>query len=540
MIIGNFERALKIYRTNLVVIFMTTTLRHLSFLLAFFLSIPVFSVLGQDVKATWGEAHKQTNIPAKRLIGRDIGGFYLYRQNKETDSSFLLEYYQTSNYQPQFSIVITLPDVEGKSTTLEQIFFLNDHFLLFTSFYDKKTSQNRAFATLLAKDGTTVKSMFEVDRIQNVDNKKNTGTFGFKLSPDSNFVMVFHNTPYRANDNARISLKMFNPALNALWQKKFKLPYSDQDFELVTALVDNQESVYMVCKLNGRGILRADEINANRKYVMFQYNHQGRKLTEYEISVAEQWIHSARFELLNDTTLLVGGFYSGTGQGNISGAFSLSFNTRSGQLINHGFASLPREKIVEISYNDDLIFGGIAAFELRKMLSRDDGGLVLVAEKTYVRTTTSYDPYTGQRFTNYYYHNDDILAVSLSANGDMEWTTILPKNQVSSIIDDSFSSIATNIFADNVYVLYNDHPSNIGMPRKPGEMRTLNNFAKSTPVVAVINRNGVPLFRPISPPSEGSPILRPGFSREYHVNRQIIYGLQSGKDKFGEIFYPSE
>lgn len=540
MIIGNFERGIKLYRTNLVVIFMTALHRHLGTLLTLLLSIPMFSVLGQDVKASWGEAHKQTNVPAKRLIGRDADGFYIYRQNKATDSSFLLEHYQTSDYQPMLSTEVILPTVENKSTSLEQIFLLNDHFILFTSLYDKKTNLNRAFASLLAKDGTTVKSMFEVDRIQNVDSKKNTGSFGFKLSPDSNFVMVFHNTPYRENDNARISLKMFNPALNALWQKKFKLPYPDQDFELVTALVDNQESVYMVCKLYGRGILRADEISANRRYVMFQYNHQGRKLTEYEITVAEQWIHSARFELLNDTTLLVGGFYSGTGQGNISGAFSLSFNTQSGQLMNHGYSGLPRDKVVEVSYNDDLIFGGIAAFELRKMLSREDGGLVLVAEKSHVSTSTTYDPYTGQRFTNYYYHNDDVLAVSLTPDGNMEWTTILAKNQISSIDDDAFTSIAVNTFADKVYVLYNDHPGNIGMPRKPGEVRTVNNFAKSTPLVVVIDRNGNPMFRPISPKSDSSPILRPTFTKESHVKRQIIYGQQHGKDTFGEIFYPSE
>lgn len=540
MIIGNFERAIKLYRTNLVVIFMITTRHCLSILLLFFLSMPLFSVLGQDVKAKWGAEHKQTKIPAKRLVGRDMDGFYLYRQNKETDSSFLLEYYQTSDYQPQFSNVVGLPEVEGKSTNLERLFFLNNHFLLFSSLYDKKSNQNRAFATLLARDGSTVKSMFEVDRIQNVDSKKNTGSFGFKLSPDSNYVLVFHNTPYSGSNNARISLKVFNPALNALWQKKFKLPYPDQDFELVTAMVDNQESVYIICKLYGRGVLSADEVNANRKYVMFQYNHQGRKLTEFEISVSEQWIHSARFELLNDSTLLVGGFYSGTGQGNISGAFSLSFNTRTGQLLNHGYASLPRDKIVEVSYNDDLIFGGIAAFALRKMLSRADGSMVLIAEKVYVRTSTTYDPYTGQRFINYYYHNDDVLAVSLSANGNMEWTTILPKNQVSSNPDDAFASVAVNNFANKVYVLYNDHADNIGNPRKPGQVRPLNNFAKSIPVVAVIDRDGKPLFRPISPTTEITPILRPDFSREYHVNRQIIYGIHRGKDKFGEMFYPTE
>lgn len=491
----------------------------------------------QEIDVVWSEDRTSSKISATELIGRDSSGFYIYRQNHPDDAFLQLDHYQYSDYQRTSSVEIALPTVGKKSTRLEKIFWLDDHFLLFTSYYDKDNDQNRAFASLLNKEGETIKSMFEVDRIDNVTSKKNTGHFAFQLSPDSNYVMAFHNTPFRAEENANFSVKLYDAALNHLWQKKFKMPYADSDFEVVTALIDNIENVYMVCRLYGQGVFRASEMTANKKYTLFHYNHRGRKLTEYEINVDNKWIQSARFQMLNDSTLLAGGFYSGTGKGNIAGTFYVRFNMRSGKLVNHGFENLPRNTVIDITYNDDLMFGGLASFELRKMLPRQDGSMILVAEKSYTTTSTYFDPYTGQRLVNYYYHDDDVLLVSMSATGKMEWTAIIPKNQTTSNEEGSYSSIAVNIYNEEVYVFFNDHPGNVDMVRKPGEMRILNNFSKSIAMMAQVDRSGSVVVAPLFSNQEFDAILRPQFSNESETHRQIIYGEHNGKDKFGEIFY---
>lgn len=538
MIIGNFEGALQLKSTNLVVFFMMIHRWINNTLTTALLLLCASTFRAQDIDVKWSEDRTSSKITASELIGRDGTGFYIYRQKNPDDDFLQLNHYQYNDYQRTSSIDIPLPTVGKKPTQLEKIFWLNDHFLLFTSYFDKDNDQNRAFATLLNKNGETIKSMFEVDRIENVTSKKNTGHFAFQLSPDSNFVMAFHNTPFRAEENANFSVKLYDSGLNHLWQKKFKMPYSDEDFEVVTALVDNNENIYMVCKLYGQGFMRASEMNANKKYTLFHYNHLGRKLTEYEINVDNKWIHSARFQMLNDSTLLAGGFYSGTGKGNIAGSFYVRFNMRSGKLVDHGFENLPRSTVIDITYNDDLLFGGLASFELRKMLPRQDGSMVLVAEKSYTTTSSYFDPYTGQRLVNYYYHDDDLLLVSMSSNGKMEWTTVIPKNQTNSNGEGNYSSIAVNMFRDEVYIVFNDHPGNVNMVREPGEMRTLTNFSKSTAMMAQVGRSGGLTLRPLFSNPDFDAILRPQFSNETHTHRQLIYGERNGKDKFGEIFYP--
>lgn len=515
---------------------MVHTMRALAVLLGMF---PAFLATGQNdaYALAWAEGLNNARFPASGLIGRDTSGFYVYRQHKPDADYFWLEHYRYPDYQQEFAVEIALPTIGKRSAQLEKILLLDEHFLLFTSFYDRNSDQNRAFASLLDKEGNVVKSIFEVDRIDNVTNRKNTGHFAFQLSPDSAYVLAFHNTPYSESENARFSVKLLDKRLNELWKKKFKMPYADQDFEVVTALVGNDQSVYMVCRLFGQGVLSASEMNANKKYTLFHYNHVGRKLTEYEINVDDNWIHSARFELVNDTTLVSGGFFSSSGQGNIAGAFQVRFNTKSGELINHGFADLPRDVMLDVGYNDDLLFGGLASFEMRRMMPRTDGSIVLVAEKSYVSTSTFFDPYTGQRLVNYYYHDDDVIVVSLSPGGQVEWARTLAKNQTSTDSDEAYTSIAVNLYRDDVFILFNDHPANLNFVREPGEVKTASNFNKSVPVLAHLDRGGRMLVKPLMRDTEPEVILIPRFSKEWNSSRQLIYGVLGGKDKFGEIFY---
>lgn len=491
----------------------------------------------QSFDVQWSEDRTSSKVSATALIGRDAGGFFVYRLNRENDSYFQLDYYQTSDYQRSFSVEINLPEIGKQSTKLEKIFLLNNHFVLFSSLYDKSNDQNRAFATLLNKKGEVIKPAVEVDRIDNVVSKKNTGHFGFQLSPDSSYILTFHNTPFYEGEKTQFTVRLFDGFLNSLWKKEFRMPYEAQDFEVVTALVDDRENVYMVCRLYGQGVLRASELGANKKYTLIHYNHRNRKLTEYEINVDNKWIHSARFQVLNDSTLVAGGFYSGSGQGNIAGAFYVSFNTNSGDVISHGFEPLPRDVIIEVTYNDDLLFGGLASFQLRKMLVRNDASVVLVAEKDYVTTTTYFDPYTGQRLISYFYHFDDVILSSLSPMGTMEWTRILPKSQSSSNDPGSYTSVAVHEFEGSVSVMFNDHHGNLNAVRKSGDTKTLTNFSRSVAMLAQYDRTGKATVAPLFGQKEFDAILRPRFSAEFQGNRQIIYGEQSGKDKFGELFY---
>src|SRR5690606_31513507 len=132
MIIGKFEGALQLCPTNLVVFFMKTpfTLPVCTLMLILFAS--VLSAQSQNFEVKWSEERTSSKISASELIGRDSDGFFVYRQNRADDGFLILDYYTYDGYQQIRSVEVPLPAVGNRSTRLEKIFLLDDHFLLFT------------------------------------------------------------------------------------------------------------------------------------------------------------------------------------------------------------------------------------------------------------------------------------------------------------------------------------------------------------------------------------------------------------------------
>jgi hypothetical protein len=493
-----------------------------------------FLVVGQDFTISWGEEKVYSKIPARQLIGRDSTGFYILRYQRAEDRTMQIDKYSYNQYLQVESFTLEMPRVGKKNAVFEKIYLLDDHFVLFSSHYENSEDINYAFASLINKKGTVVKPAVEVDRIEQVKSRKNTGWFEFRLSPDSTYLLAFHNTPFEKFSSERFSIRLFDDELNLMWSNKFQLPYDDQVFEVTNFVLDNQQNVYMVCALYGNEFMRSDQ-SINKRYSMLHYNHHQKKLTEFEINVDDRWFHSARFQIVGDTSLVVAGFYANSGQGNIAGTFYLNFNTLNSELESSGFEELPRDILANIGVSGDFsISGGAQLIVLRNWLVKSDGGVVLVAEKEYINTSTYIDPYTGMYITNHHYYFDDALFVGLDTSGAIDFATILPKSQTSVNDMGPYSSIAVNLHNDEVYVLYNDNPANV---TSRNEIRTLNNFSKSIAMLARIDANGKLSREPLFSIKDFGGILKPKFSREQAHSRQVIYGEQNGKDKFGEIIF---
>jgi hypothetical protein len=512
---------------------MIVLLHFRKFWLILLLLLP-FVVAGQDFTISWGEEKVYSKIPARQLIGRDSTGFYILRYQRADDRTMQIDKYSYNQYLQVQSFAIEMPRIGRKNAVFEKIYLLDDHFVLFSSHYENSEDINYAFASLINLKGEIIKPAVEVDRIEKVKSRKNTGWFEFRLSPDSTYLLAFHNTPFEKFSSERFSIRLFDDELNPIWSNKFQLPYEDQNFEVTNFVLDNQQNVYMVCALYGNEFVRGEQ-NSNKRYSMLHYNHHQKKLTEFEINVDDRWFHSARFQIVGDTSLVVAGFYANSGQGNIAGAFYLHFNTQTDELESSGFEPLPRDILASIGVSGDFsMSGGAQMFALRNLLVKSDGGVVLVAEKEYVNTSTYIDPYTGQYITNYHYHFDEVLFVGLDASGAIDFATVLPKSQTSTNDTGPYSSIAVNLHNDDVYVLYNENPANV---TSRGESRSLNNFSKSVAMLARVDSNGNLSREPLFSIKDFGGILKPKFSREQAQSRQVIYGEQNGKDKFGEIIF---
>ncbi len=100
----------------------------------------------------------------------------------------------------------------------------------------------------------------------------------------------------------------------------------------------------------------------------------------------------------------------------------------------------------------------LANYDLKKLIARTDGGLIIVAESYYVTTQVymQYNMgYAPMPRNVYYYHYDDIIVLSINPNGTTDWEQIVPKSQTYRDFDAN-ASFALLQLKDRLAFIYNE------------------------------------------------------------------------------------
>jgi hypothetical protein len=161
--------------------------------------------------------------------------------------------------------------------------------------------------------------------------------------------------------------------------------------------------------------------------------------------------------------IYVGAFFSTQKNGNNDGAIAAAYdmNTDSLQYIK----SIPFNEQLRAETGIRRKQKALNEFKINQLIIKNDGGFVLIAEESYMTTRNSYLP--GMGFYSFYYspmmtqsireyHFNDIIALSYNANGEMEWHSIIHKEQYSQEDGGIFSSYTMLNTGGGLGFLFND------------------------------------------------------------------------------------
>ncbi len=84
--------------------------------------------------------------------------------------------------------------------------------------------------------------------------------------------------------------------------------------------------------------------------------------------------------------------------------------------------------------------GGLSTYPIRKMIPKGDGGLVLVAESAYTTEYSYFDSFSQSYTRRLEYNFGDVVLFSLNADGSIQWSSSMQKNQTSMDDGGLFSS----------------------------------------------------------------------------------------------------
>ncbi len=506
---------------------------------------------------SWGNPLKE---PAgsflTKIIGSSSEGFYALRRNdpeaflSNGTHKIILEYYD-ERMQLKKSRESALK-FKNKKLEFENVFMLNGQLYLFSSFNNEAKKKNYLFVQEISSKSLTPRNKLRMISEIETRNKVKEGAFSFEFSGDSSKVLIYSQLPYKKKQPERFALRVYDPNFELEWEKDITLPFNDEFFEVADYQVDNQGNVYLlgiIYEGNGRRGIKDGAVTY--KYSILVYRADGSPMEEYKIDLDDKLITDMTFRVAKNGHLVCAGFYSLKNTYSAKGTCFLRLNPQTQEVYNVSFkpfdfdfltaydSDRKRRKYKDAEErNDNRRAPELFRYSLDELILRSDGGVLLVAEQYFVEEINRTDPYAFGYY-NYYnrsyrqdyiYYYNDIIVVNIQPDGEVEWVSRIPKQQISQNDGGYFSSYAMSIVRDKIFFVFNDDYRNFDANRK----RRKNNFTGRASVITIgeVRKDGEVRIMPLFNNNEADVITRPKVCKQVGKREMIVFGERGRNNRF--------
>jgi hypothetical protein len=495
-------------------------------------------IYAQTIKFDLGpEITLNDEVSLREVVGSDAQGFYVVStKSKEmfgSSGGVFVHRFDNGLHQTVYS-ELKMPDTKGNKVNFEGLSYINKKLSLYSSFYNKSKDMNYAFVNSVSERGIVANDTKSVDEIK-ATKKKNRGSFDFVLSNDSSKVLVYHNEPYVKGQKERYSLKLMDTEYNLLWERLIELPYKDDKFAVTSYLVSNEGEVFLL------GYLESDKKSKrkpNEMYKVITYNHKENKVQEYNINI-DKFITASTFKINQKGDIICAGFYANDNKVKddarnlwyCNGIFTLTIDGKTKAIKNQNFKDFDTNVLEILTGKAKAQKNkGLPAMNFKDIELRTDGGIILIAEQSWVKIVSS------KNITNYYYNRNHILVSSINPDGTFAWTTVVSKKQMTLNDGGYFSSYVSGIYGDKIFFVFNENPKNLMIK----EVKTFKDIKKmkkmvkpssSIPVVVSIDSKGDMEKAALMKFNKEKYILSPTVSKQINDNEIVVFTekLSTGK-----------
>jgi hypothetical protein len=506
------------------------------------------------VDIVWGSEIKTSrNQTLEDIIGTDKEYFYALKSKACMfgGAELTLEKFDY-NANPVESKELEI-DKKYKDHEFSGFFYSNSNTYILTSCADSKTKIKSLYMHLM--NMPALEPTDDSHKITDIDYeghwKMNSGKFQNKISKDGSKRLILNIMPRSRGDKQQFAINVFDNKLEPLWNKEITMPYNDELFDIEGQIIDNEGAVYLKCIVYNEKRRKKRHGEPNYKYLLLKYTKDTEAPEEYPISLPDKFITDINFSLLDNHDITCAGFYSEKGTYSIKGVFYVSIDAKSKQIKKQSLKEFSIDVLVanlterQKEKVEKKIEKGkeveMYDYDLRNLIYFEDGSAILCAEQYAVNIVSTYvmgPNGTGTYVLNTYYEYDDIIAVKINPNGDIDWVTKIPKRQYTMNDNGFFSSYFYKIYNNKIYFLYNDHPDNL--LEEINNTKKFKNFTgskNSMAVLAVLDYNGNLTREALFKNKDTEVILRPKVCNSIAYNQAIIFGQKGRTQRFGKMTF---
>jgi hypothetical protein len=283
------------------------------------------------------------------------------------------------------------------------------------------------------------------------DNIFTTPTLDVVLSEDRNCIVVYNAT----NKEAFNALCFRVDKMAVLWESIVVVEYDSFESDLESIVLNNEGELFLVTEYSNRRNRIEDHL--------FRVWQIGVNLSRQIIIPVPHFLNTSVQFTYDETNkrLVAAGLYAEKNRERTNGVYFIGLRPEAAketyviqyEPFDDKFISILRQKDV----SDDT--KGVADASVSKIMLRQDGGVLLIAERQHeIQRGAS----AGRGFwrdgvrliIDYYY--DDMFVVGIHPDGRIHWKTVLHKKQFSQDDDGTFSSFFLMRNTDKLRFLFND------------------------------------------------------------------------------------
>lgn len=369
---------------------------------------------------------------------------------------------------------------------------LNGKYWWFYSTWDKKAEKEHLFAQQIdVKGGKLTGNAIDLVTATKLEGSLiATGFYKFAKankyqmagSQDKSKLLVLSRLATKTTDDSKsideFLINVFDHDLKKVWSKQVKMPYTEEMMDNIDYTIDNDGNVYLLAKVyEGKRKEKTKDDAPNYHYEMLRYATGG-ELKKIPVTLEDKFINELYISAAADGNIVIAGYYSNAVfAGSSDGIFLVKIDKDgTAKKYHKGYYEFPSEilkqyqsarakkKMEKAESKGDKDIEAYS-LDMRNIILDEDGSVLIAGEEYYVH---SYTVYSGRStYTRYVYYYNDILAMKIGANGEMEWCRKIPKRQKGGAGRGSMSFELVP-FNGNYYFFYTDNVKNLSI--KPDQV----------------------------------------------------------------------
>lgn len=521
----------------------------------------------------WGQViTRARNSSSTKIIGQDGAYIYLIRS---VDGQGYLAKYNLNDLRLEKSVPLDIRNGQRGVKLVDQ-FMLGGKPVLYTSQFNKKKKTTSTFIrTINPSELVVIDQVFlsasVAPKIKGVfgtvftNGAGSLGRYAGDFITSENGELGFTSEAIFPNDvkvteDAPIKKKkahLYDKELNVLAETDFELPYDN--FEVQHTQLSNDGLVYMA---GFRVDIVEDDsklfVQGKRKYgdlLILVLNPESGQTNLVKVDLLEgKKVIDYKYNIEDDGSIIVSGFIMNEEERVACGAFYTKYDANLRKIAQNSFdfessfimqswsekRKKEFEKVRENSESSEKVEETFSNYIVRDLIVKGDKSVVVLAEEVYTEIYTgSYDDFQGNRYktTDYHYHYNDIIAMSFSPDGELEWKSLIKKRQYSVNDGGYYSSFKTFINGDYLNIIYNLCESDLvnadGMTNKERKAKNENNIG----IILTLDKNGKQFKQKFYDFGDDGGKIVPSRCEKLAEDLVFIFARSEGKDHFGTLTF---